>query len=70
MTVISGTHWVETPILLGGNLTVSSSGCLTLCGSLSDDGLANSLTLDGGGKLVLAGTGQLYRAARRTIAAP
>ena len=55
--MISGTHWVETPILLDSNLIVSDSGSLTLSGNLSDGGLAKSLTLDGGGELILSGTG-------------
>ena len=56
VTVISGTHSVEAPILLDSNLVVSSSGSLTLGGSVSDGGLDKSLTLDGGGTLILAGT--------------
>ena len=56
VTVLGGTHWVEAPIVLGSNLTVSSSGMLTLNGGVSDGGLAKSLTLDGGGTLLLAGT--------------
>ena len=56
VTVISGTHTVAVPILLASNLDVSSSGRLTLSGNLSDGGLAKSLTLDGGGTLVLSGS--------------
>ena len=52
VTVLGGTHWVEAPIVLGSNLTVSSSGILTLNGGVSDGGLAKSLTLDGGGTLL------------------
>ena len=40
----------------GSNLVVSSSGSLTLGGNVSDGGLAKSLTLDGGGTLILSGT--------------
>ena len=61
VTVLSGTHSVEAPIVLDSNLVVSSSGSLTLSGSLSDGGLGKSLTLDGGGELILSGTGQLQR---------
>ncbi len=43
--------------MLDSNLIVSSSGSLTLSGSISDGGLAKGLTLDGGGELILAGTG-------------
>ena len=57
MTVSLGTHWMETPIVLDSNLVVSSSGRLTLGGDISDGGLARSLTLNGGGELILAGTG-------------
>ena len=57
VTVISGTHSVAAPIVSGSDLVVSSSGSLTLSGSVSDGGLAKSLTLDGGGTLVLSGTG-------------
>jgi autotransporter-associated beta strand protein len=56
ITVISGTHWVQAPILLDSNLVVSSSGSLTLGGNLSDGGLAKSLTLNGGGELILSGS--------------
>jgi len=49
ITVMSGTHAVDVPILLGSNLIVSSSGSLTLGGNLSDGGLAKGLTLNGGG---------------------
>jgi len=55
MTVISGKHWVDAPIVLGSNLVVSSSGSLTVSGNISDSGLAKSLTLDGDGELVLSG---------------
>ena len=56
VTVTSGTHSVETPILLGSDLIVSSSGRLTLSGDVGDGGLAKGLTLEGGGWLVLSGT--------------
>jgi autotransporter-associated beta strand protein len=56
VTVISGTHRVGAPILLGSNLVVSDSGNLTASGNLSDGGLAKSLTLDGGGELILSGS--------------
>jgi len=56
VTVISGTHWVDTPILLGSSVVVSDSGSLRLNGNLSDGGLTRSLTLDGGGKLILSGS--------------
>jgi autotransporter-associated beta strand protein len=56
VTVISGTHWVDTPIFLDSNLIVSSSGSLMMSGGVSDRGLAETLTLDGGGELILAGT--------------
>jgi len=55
VTVISGKHWVEVSILLGSNLVVSDSGSLGLSGNLSDGGLAESLTLAGGGELILSG---------------
>jgi autotransporter-associated beta strand protein len=57
VTVVSGIHWVQTPILLESDLVVSTSGSLQLSGSLSDGGLSRSLTLDGGGELILDGTG-------------
>jgi len=55
ITVVSGTHWVQAPILLGSNLVVSSSGRLTLSGNISDNGLGRNLTLNGG-ELILSGT--------------
>ena len=57
ITVLSGTHLVGAPILLEGNLVVSSSGSVELSGELSDSGLAKALTLDGDGELILSGTG-------------
>lgn len=54
LTVISGTHTVSAPILLDSNLDVSSSGSLTLAGNVS--GLGMTLTLDGGGELILSGS--------------
>ena len=56
VTVICGTHYVQVPVVLESNLIVSSSGSLEIDGNISDGGLARSLTLDGGGTLVLAGT--------------
>ena len=60
VTVTSGTHVVDAPILLDSNLVVSSSGSLMLSGSLSDGGLGKSLTLDGGAT-DSGGHGQLHR---------
>ncbi len=56
VTVISGSHTVAVPILLASNLAVSSSGSLTLSGNLSDGGFDKSLTVDGTGTLILAGS--------------
>jgi len=56
ITVVSGTHWVQAPILLGSNLVVSSSGRLTLSGNISDGGLGKSMTFEGGGELILSGS--------------
>ena len=56
VAVQSGTHWMEVPIMLDSNLEVSSSGSLTLSGNISDGGLGMSLTLDGGGELILSGS--------------
>jgi len=56
VAVISGKHWVEAPILLDSNLVVMSSGSLGLSGNLSDGGLGKSLTLQGGGELILSGS--------------
>ncbi len=55
LTVTSGKHRVAAPILLDSNLVVSDSGSLTVSGNLSDGGLGKSLTLDGGGELILSG---------------
>lgn len=55
VTVISGTHTVDASILLQRNLLVSDSGSLTVSGNISDGGHAMSLTLDGGGELILSG---------------
>jgi autotransporter-associated beta strand protein/uncharacterized repeat protein (TIGR03803 family) len=56
VTVLSGTHSVDVPILLESNLDVSSSGSLTLGGNISDGGLGYSLALTGPGRLILGGT--------------
>jgi autotransporter-associated beta strand protein len=56
VTVTSGTHGIVAPILLDSNLVVSDSGSLTIGGNLGDGGLSKSLTLEGGGKLILSGT--------------
>jgi len=56
VTVISGTHSVDAPILLGSNLVVSDSGNLAIGGNLTDGGLAKSMTLDGPGELILSGS--------------
>ena len=56
VTVLSGTHSVEVPILLDCNLYVSSGGNLTLQGDIGDGGLGYSLTFSGPGTLVLGGT--------------
>ncbi len=55
ITVLSGTHFVDASILLENNLAVSDSGNLTVSGDLGDGGMAKSLTLDGGGELILSG---------------
>ena len=56
VTVISGTHDVAVPILLQSNLDVISTGSVTFSDNVSDGGLAKSLTLSGGGTLILAGS--------------
>jgi len=53
---VIGTHWVDVPIVLGSNLIVSDSGSLGISGDISESGGSQSLTLDGGGELVLSGT--------------
>ena len=55
ITVMNGTHSVDASILLKSNLLVSSSGNLTVSENISDGGLHKSLTLDGGGELILGG---------------
>jgi autotransporter-associated beta strand protein len=55
VTVTSGTHTVNASILLKSNLVVSDSGNLTFSENISDGGLVKSLTLDGGGELILSG---------------
>jgi autotransporter-associated beta strand protein len=56
VTVLSGTHSLDVPILLTSNLDVTSDGILTLAGNIGDGGLVKGLTLDGSGVLVLSGT--------------
>jgi autotransporter-associated beta strand protein len=56
VTVVSGKHFVDLPILLDSDLVVSGSGGLTVSGSISDGGAARSLRLDGG-ELTLTGAG-------------
>jgi fibronectin-binding autotransporter adhesin len=57
VTVISGTHSVNASVVLDSNLVVSSSGSVEFSGRISDGGMANSLRLEGGGELILSGTG-------------
>ena len=56
ISVINGTHLVDASILLESNLLVSDSGKLTISGNISDGGLIKTLTLDGGGELILSGS--------------
>jgi len=56
VTVVSGKHWVEAPILLDSNLVVSASGSLGISGNITESSGSRSLTLDGGGELILSGT--------------
>ena len=55
VTVVSGTHSVDASILLKSNVVVSDSGILTISGNISDGSLGKSLTLNGGGELILSG---------------
>jgi autotransporter-associated beta strand protein len=57
ITVMSGSHWIQAPIVLDNDLVVSSSGSIQLNKVLSNGGLSKSLTLVGGGELMLSGTG-------------
>ena len=56
VTVLSGKHWVDVPFLLESNLIVSDSGSLSIFDNITESGGSQSLTLAGGGPLILSGT--------------
>ena len=53
ISVASGTHAVNAPIVLADNVTVGGSGGLTIGGSIGDNGAGYGLTAQGPGLLVL-----------------
>ena len=59
VNVLSGTHSISAPITLNDDLQVSeaSGTSLTLSGSVSDNGKGYGIELNGGGQLILSGTG-------------
>ena len=58
ITVISGSHAITAPVALADslNVSVSADSTLTLSGGISENISGMSLTLDGGGLLILSGT--------------
>ena len=58
ITVISGSHAIAAPVALADSLdvSVSANSTLTFSGGISENSPGMSLTLDGGGLLVLGGT--------------
>ena len=58
ITVISGSHAITAPVALADSLdvSVSADSTLTLSGGISENSPGMSLTLDGGGVLILSGT--------------
>ncbi len=53
-----GNNTIAVPITLGSNLSVSASpgSALTIAGAISESGGSHSLTLSGGGELILSGS--------------
>jgi len=58
LNVMSGSHVINAPIVLANSLVVSGSGTLAsgISSSITDSGGGYSLTMDGGGTLVLSGS--------------
>ncbi len=58
ISVASGASAIDAPVVLGDNLNVTAAGGtgLTITGPISEIGGSRSLTLSGGGSLILSGT--------------
>ena len=57
VNVNGGSHTIATPVALASNLAVSVTGgsVLTISGAISETNSGTSLTLDGGGQMILSG---------------
>ncbi len=53
-----GNHTINAPIVLGSNLNVSATtgSALTIAGGISESGTGTSVSVSGGGELILSGT--------------
>jgi autotransporter-associated beta strand protein len=57
ITVLAGAHTISTPLVMGGNLTINAASgtSLQLAGNVSQSATGSSLTVSGGGLVVLSG---------------